>query len=1217
LAELRFFFRPLAARNAGRAAPLRTDDMPDSTPPNPTPSDPTESRPREDAGHPDTADPSTPSAAASPANASTQSAGPDSGPPAEPTVTGPGRLGDYELLAELGQGGMGKVFKARQVSVGREVAVKLLLTGPWASPAEVRRFLQEARALGNLDHPNIVPVYDRGEHDGRHWFSMKYVEGGSLARRAREFRSDPRRAAEFVAAAARAVAHAHARGILHRDLKPGNILVDRDGQPLVTDFGLAKWVQESESLTPTGAVIGTPGYMAPEQLLGGTAVTAAADVYGLGAVLYHLLTGRAPFSGDTPFETMRQVQEKKPEPPMAVNPAVPAGLERICMRCLEKDPPARYPSAQAVADALEVWLRQSGETQPAGQLVEPTGGSDLSARAFSLCVHTAAAASAVAGLSWLNSQPVFNRVIPESTLVRRAWLPLLFLLTYSVFWCIRRLFARMPSLRSRADAPKSAPGPPAAGKRRWWRVIETSSVLATGVVLGFYLRPPERQPIGTPHPSVSGTAVETTDLAAATRQRAAREWATLERMLLPASDDSYRAAALRLKTLDGELKEPLQRRFVEAFREKALKDRNPQEALRLLDEILSLLDDGRIAEAVRATRLELERAAKDAGQGPTSVRDGGSSPALTSSGPAHDATPGVVYRYAPPDVALAVLRKESLKGSLVVVLDGSASMGINTPLYNRHTPCKYHAATAALRRALEALPDGFMLTVLRFGRSGGGGETQIEKVVGPVLYQRDDSHLREMLEDLDVFEPKEGGNSPVVRSMVQALEQHLKRTDEVKALLVLTDGQDNEFSGDVPHYLTAKFLDSGVAVRIVLIVVNAEDRAELPKARKQFECIKEFSPAGELLVLNAPGLTERTTKKLQQLVEVALTPRVELLRRGRIVQINSREDLNVSSGIGSLVWGGADGRLQADTYDIRTYGLRRKLRLNEGDRILLGLWQGRSRSLELGRLILADEIQHRLPPQRRVEVGRWVAAVLWNHYEHGGVLRQILSLERRPDASESVIEQVQPAYCWIEVDARSGERPPGRLEIRRDYGFPAPAFSITRTNWPRDTAPRLQLWRRNALPGGEAYQLDLAAGAIPDRVKIGGREVTLQRSTEKNRAVATGPSGPRERRDCLVLSVISPKGHRILALPEGDVFTGGEEHQYDESGAEEHYKATFWGDDLRSVSVRLVDLEDFKRGVDPIVLSLEPPTTDDLRCVHPVMIDPSQRLPAAAPDKRE
>jgi serine/threonine protein kinase len=329
--------------------------MAEAMPPDSTRSDSPVSRLGKPVPEPsDTVNPPTPSEATP--TPTTRPGGEIGAPPGGSDSVGLGQLGQYILLQEIGQGGMGKVFKARNVNVDRIVAVKLLLSGPWASAAEVRRFLQEARALANLDHPNIIPVYDRGEHDGRHWFSMKYVEGGSLSQRAMEFQVNPRRATQLVATVARAVSHAHARGILHRDIKPANILLDSRGEPLVTDFGLAKWSQDGDSLTSTGATLGTPGYMAPEQIGGGKTVTAAADVYGLGAVLYHLLTGWPPFTGDTPFETMKQVQERAPVRPALLNPLVPLALERICLRCLAKDPIERYSSADTLADELEEFL---------------------------------------------------------------------------------------------------------------------------------------------------------------------------------------------------------------------------------------------------------------------------------------------------------------------------------------------------------------------------------------------------------------------------------------------------------------------------------------------------------------------------------------------------------------------------------------------------------------------------------------------------------------------------------------------------------------------------------------------------------------------------------------------------------------------------------------------------------------------------------------------
>jgi eukaryotic-like serine/threonine-protein kinase len=266
-------------------------------------------------------------------------------------------FGDYEIEAELGRGGMGVVYRARQVSLNRPVALKMLKTGILAGDAELRRFQNEAEAVALLDHSGIVPVYEVGEHDGQKYFSMKLVPGSNLAERLTRYKADPRASANLVAEVAEAVHHAHMRGILHRDLKPANILVDPEGHPQVTDFGLAKRVQEDFELTQSGAVLGTPGYMSPEQAAGrrGT-ITTATDVYGLGTVLYALFTGSAPFTGDSMVETLTKVKEQPPVPPRKHYPRLPRDLEVICLKCLEKDPRRRYSGAQALADDLRAWL---------------------------------------------------------------------------------------------------------------------------------------------------------------------------------------------------------------------------------------------------------------------------------------------------------------------------------------------------------------------------------------------------------------------------------------------------------------------------------------------------------------------------------------------------------------------------------------------------------------------------------------------------------------------------------------------------------------------------------------------------------------------------------------------------------------------------------------------------------------------------------------------
>src|SRR6266545_4396577 len=282
-----------------------------------------------------------------------------------------GELGDYELLEEVGRGGQGVVFRARQKSLNRIVALKIIGLGQWATKTHLKRFRLEAEAAARLDHPCIVPIYEVGERDGQCYFSMKFVEGGQLDEIAKHTPISIRQAVELITKVARTIHYAHEHGILHRDIKPGNILLDLKGEPHLTDFGLARLVESESTVTRTLEVLGTPSYMAPEQAAGNnTNLTKATDVYGLGAVLYQLLTGHPPFAGGTTYETIKLLLETEPRPPRLWNSKIDRDVSTICLKCLEKDPQRRYSSALASAEDLERWLKHEPIlARPTGVLV--------------------------------------------------------------------------------------------------------------------------------------------------------------------------------------------------------------------------------------------------------------------------------------------------------------------------------------------------------------------------------------------------------------------------------------------------------------------------------------------------------------------------------------------------------------------------------------------------------------------------------------------------------------------------------------------------------------------------------------------------------------------------------------------------------------------------------------------------------------------------------
>lgn len=330
-----------------------------------------------------------------------------------------GDFGDYELLEEIGRGGQGVVYRAHQKSLNRTVALKLLGMGPWTTETHLKRFRREAEAAASLQHPGIVPIYEVGERDGQCYFSMQFVEGGQLDEVTKRQPMPIRRAVELIAKVARKVHYAHEHGILHRDIKPGNILLDQNGEPHLTDFGLARLVEVESTVTATLDVLGTPSYMAPEQATGEQrTLSNATDIYGLGAVLYQLLTGHPPFAGGTTYETIKLLLETEPRQPRVLNPKIDRDLSTICQKCLEKDPKRRYSSALALAEDLEHWFKHEPiQARPTGVFARAKKWLRRNPSSALLAVSLITLAAAAGWIAWKSESELVPHPMPNGVAV--------------------------------------------------------------------------------------------------------------------------------------------------------------------------------------------------------------------------------------------------------------------------------------------------------------------------------------------------------------------------------------------------------------------------------------------------------------------------------------------------------------------------------------------------------------------------------------------------------------------------------------------------------------------------------------------------------------------------------------------------------------------------------------------------------------------------------